>query len=180
MAAVSDRLDTSPERLWIGTGGAVVAALLIGSLLFRELVYGRFLWQYFWGPVAADGQGARCAVRDAGGTELLGSDSACSAAANAGEVVAYPGYTTVSTVSYIVVLLAMLIGVVFLLRRLEIGEELDELVAKSCLDFFDCDIPNVLVELRSVLEIAFVGCGGVLVVFYSENTVIIGLLEPER
>ena len=114
----------SQERAWAAVVGAVAALLAIGSAVFPRIVYDRFLWQYFWGPVAADGQGARCAVRDAGGTELLGSDSACSAAANAGEVVAYPGYTTVSTVSYIVVLLAMLIGVVFLLRRLEIGTEL--------------------------------------------------------
>ncbi|PHQ46302.1 hypothetical protein DJ68_08095, partial [Halorubrum sp. C3] len=64
-------------------------------------------------------------VREAGGTtELLGSSAACQAARSAGEVVATPGYTTFSTVSYVVILLAMLIGVVFLLRRLDIATEL--------------------------------------------------------
>ena len=121
---VEERFGLSPERAWAAVVGAVAVLLAVGSAVFPRIVYDRFLWQYFWGPVAADGQGAQCAVRDAGGTELLGSSSACSAAVEAGEVVAFPGYTTVSTVSYVVILLAMLIGVVFLLRRLEIGTEL--------------------------------------------------------
>jgi uncharacterized membrane protein len=121
---VEERFGLSQERAWAAVVGAVAALLAVGSAVFPRIVYDRFLWRYFWGPVAADGQGAQCAVRDAGGTELLGSASACSAAVDAGEVVAFPGYTTVSTVSYVVILLAMLIGVVFLLRRLEIGTEL--------------------------------------------------------
>ncbi|MUW15457.1 DUF63 family protein, partial [Halorubrum sp. CBA1125] len=100
------------------------ALLAVGSVVFPRAVYDRFIWRYFWGPVVADGQGAACAARDAGGTELLNSPDACTAAAEAGAAVASPGYTTVSTVSYVVVLLGMLVGVVFLLRRLDIGDEL--------------------------------------------------------
>ncbi|GAB7008442.1 DUF63 family protein [Halorubrum trueperi] len=121
---VEGRFGLSPERAWAAVVGIVTAILAVGSLLFPRVVYDRFVWQYFWGPVAADGQGAQCAVRDASGTELLASSGACSAAVDAGEVVAFPGYTTVSTVSYVVILLGMLIGVVFLLRRLDIGNEL--------------------------------------------------------
>ncbi|OYR75607.1 hypothetical protein DJ71_18820, partial [Halorubrum sp. E3] len=121
---VEERFGLSPEQAWAAVVGAITALLAVGSAVFPRIVYDRFLWQYFWGPVAADGQGAQCAVRDAGGTELLGSSSACSAAVEAGKAVAFPGYTTVSTVSYVVILLAMLIGVVFLLRRLQIGTEL--------------------------------------------------------
>lgn len=121
---VEERFGLAPERAWAAAVGAVTALLAVGSAVFPRIVYDRFLWQYFWGPVAADGQGGQCAVRDAGGTELLGSSGACTAAVEAGEVVAFPGYTTVSTVSYVVILLAMLIGVVFLLRRLDIGREL--------------------------------------------------------
>ena len=123
MAAVSERFDISPERLWIGTGGAVTLALLIGSLLFRELVYGRFIWQYFWGPVAADGNGAICGVRSGGSVEYLGSTAACTQADAAGEIVAFPGYTWVSEVGYIVTLLFVLLGVLLLLRRLDIGTD---------------------------------------------------------
>ncbi|MDV7348397.1 DUF63 family protein [Halorubrum distributum] len=122
---VADGFDPSPERAWAAVVGGVTALLAIGSVVFPRVVYDRFLWRYFWGPVVADGEGAQCAVREAGGTtELLGSSAACQAARSAGEVVATPGYTTFSTVSYVVILLAMLIGVVFLLRRLDIATEL--------------------------------------------------------
>ena len=122
---VADGFDPSPERAWAAVVGGITAALAVGSVVFPRVVYDRFLWRYFWGPVVADGEGAQCAVREAGGTtELLGSSAACQAARSAGEVVAAPGYTTFSTVSYVVILLAMLIGVVFLLRRLDIATEL--------------------------------------------------------
>ncbi|OYR44678.1 MULTISPECIES: DUF63 family protein [unclassified Halorubrum] len=121
---VAGRIRQSPERAWAAVVGGVALLLAVGSVVFPRAVYDRFVWRYFWGPVVADGQGAQCAVRDAGGTELLGGSGACQAAVDAGEVVAFPGYTTVSTVSYVVVLLGMLIGVVFLLRRLDIGDEL--------------------------------------------------------
>ncbi|MGM0685337.1 MAG: DUF63 family protein [Halobacteriota archaeon] len=123
-ARVAGRMRESPERAWAAVVGGVSLLLAVGSVVFPRAVYDRFLWRYFWGPVVADGEGAQCAVRDAGGTELLESGTACQSAVAAGEVVAFPGYTTVSTVSYVVVLLGMLIGVVFLLRRLDIGNEL--------------------------------------------------------
>ena len=124
MSAVSKRIDSSPEELWLGAVGTITAVLVVGSILQRELVYDRFIWQYFWGPVAADGNGAVCAARTPGGPiEYLGSTSACVAAETDGLLTAYPGYTWVSEVGYIVVLLFALLGVVLLLRRLEIGDE---------------------------------------------------------
>jgi len=126
MAAVADRIDRSPEAFWLAAAGAIVALLAGGSLLARELVYDRFLWQYFWGPVAADGNGAACAVRSPGGpVEYLGGLSACTSAELDGLIAAYPGYTLVSEVGYISVLLFALLGVVLLLRRLGIGGERD-------------------------------------------------------
>ena len=120
---LEDRFDLSPERAWAAVVGVVTAALALGSLLFPRQVYDAFLWRYFWGPVAADGQGAQCAVREGGTTELLTSSAECASAVEAGQVVAFPGYTTVSTVSYVFILLGMLVGVIFLLRRLKIGDE---------------------------------------------------------
>jgi uncharacterized membrane protein len=122
MAAIADRLDTDPERLWLATFGVVTAALVGGSLLFRDLVWERFLWQYFWGPVAADGNGAACAVRSGGGVEYVASTPGCTASERAGTIVAYPGYTLVSEIGYILVLLFALVGVYLLLERLEIGD----------------------------------------------------------
>ncbi len=118
MATVSERVGVDPERLWVGSVLAMVAALVGGSLAFPRIVYDRFVWQYFWGPVQADANSAACAVDPSGGVEYLGSASACAAAAGP---VAYPGYTLVSEVGYMVTLLVMLSGIVFLLRRLDIG-----------------------------------------------------------
>jgi uncharacterized membrane protein len=118
MATVADRAGVEPERLWGATVLALLAVLVGGSLLFPRIVYDRFLWHYFWGPVQADANSATCAVIDGGTVSYLGSADACAAAP---EPVAYPGYTLVSEAGYVITLLLALIGVVFLLRRLEIG-----------------------------------------------------------
>ena len=120
MSTVSERLGIEPEQLWGGSVLALLVGLIGGSLVFPRIVYDGFVWHYFWGPVQADANSAVCAIREGGVTQYLSSSSACAAAA---EPVAYPGYTLVSEVGYIVVLLIALIGVVFLLQRLDIGED---------------------------------------------------------
>ncbi|MES3516487.1 MAG: DUF63 family protein [Natronomonas sp.] len=104
-----------PTRAWVGTFIAGVVTLAAGAAAFPRQVYDGFLWRYFWGPVDADAHGATCAVRSDGITERLHSGAACGSAEG---IVVTPGYTTVSTVSYAVVLIFMLIGVLLLLRRL--------------------------------------------------------------
>jgi uncharacterized membrane protein len=121
MATVAERLDVEPARLWTGSVLALLAALIGGSLLFPRAVYDGFVWHYFWGPVQADANAAVCAVRG-GGTSYLYESAACSAAP---EPVAYPGYTLVSEVGYVVILLIALSGLVFLLRRLDVGSDRD-------------------------------------------------------
>jgi uncharacterized membrane protein len=153
--SIAERIESSPEAAWVATVVSLAAALAAGAVLFPRYVYDRFLWRYFWGPVAADGEGAECAVRHAdGGVEYLYSSAACSDAA-ADAVVASPGYTTVSTVSYVVVLLIALVGVLFLLQRLEIGEEKR---------FFFALFPFVLLggALRTIEDagVAALGAGG--------------------
>jgi uncharacterized membrane protein len=118
MATVSERVGVDPEQLWIGGTLALVIALVVGSVAFPRIVYDGFVWHYFWGPVQADANSAACAVREGGVTRYLTSADACAAAA---EPVAYPGYTLVSEVGYMLVLLLMLSGLVFLLRRLDVG-----------------------------------------------------------
>jgi uncharacterized membrane protein len=120
MATVAERVGLDPERLWTLAVATLGLALVGGSVAFPRAVYDGFVWQYFWGPVQADAQSAVCAVRGAGGTEYLGSAAACQAATG---VVAYPGYTLVSEVGYMIVLLIALSGVVFFMRRLDIGRE---------------------------------------------------------
>jgi len=120
MATVAERLGVEPVRLWSGSVLALLAALIGGSLLYPRTVYDGFVWHYFWGPVQADANSAVCAVREGGTTRYLYESAACSSAA---EPVAHPGYTLVSEIGYVVVLLIALSGLVFLLRRLDLGTD---------------------------------------------------------
>ncbi|AHG04233.1 hypothetical protein HALDL1_11985 [Halobacterium sp. DL1] len=112
--------ETDRERTWTAVVGLALVALVVGSLLLRDTVYGGFIWHYFWGPVYADAQGAQCAVWNGGNVELLSSTAACAAAT---EPVAYPGYTLISEAGYAVTLLASLIGVSFLLDHMRVAEK---------------------------------------------------------
>ncbi|NIC00478.1 DUF63 family protein [Halobacterium sp. R2-5] len=118
--------ETDRERAWTAAVGVALVALVGGSILFPDTVYGGFVWHYFWGPVVADANGANCAVWNGGSVRLLYNSTACSGAT---EPVAYPGYTLVSEVGYAVTLLASLVGVTFLLDNLRVGERLELLYA---------------------------------------------------
>ena len=102
------------------------ARRVAGALAFPEAVYDGFIWHYFWGPVQADANSAVCAIRPGSTVEYLYSSAECSAAA---EPVAYPGYTLVSEVGYVVILLVALAGVSLLLRRLDIARTTDFFLA---------------------------------------------------
>ncbi|MFB6118716.1 DUF63 family protein [Halosegnis sp.] len=110
----------SRGQAWVAAFVAVVATLAAGVLLAPELVWDRFLWHYFWGPVYADANNAVCAAMRSAGPELLYSNGAC-AAADAETVVAEPGYTLVSEIGYAVTLVFFLIGLLDLLDRLAVG-----------------------------------------------------------
>jgi uncharacterized membrane protein len=133
MSTVAERLDVEPARLWAGSVLVLLAALIGGSLLFPRIVYDGFVWHYFWGPVQADANAAFCAVRQGGTTRYLYESAACSAAP---EPVAYPGYTLVSEVGYVVILLIALAGLVFLLDRLDVGSDRDLFFALLPFIFF--------------------------------------------
>lgn len=109
-------------RAWVVTAVLATVVVVGGALAFPRQVYDRFIWQYFWGPVYADAHNARCAVRSEGSVELL-NDQACSQAKITGQIVAEPGYTVVSEIGYAVLLLFMLVGVYFLVRRLQLGRD---------------------------------------------------------
>ena len=71
----------------------------------------------------ADANNAACAVMRTGGPELLGSRAACEAAVGSGAIVAEPGYTLVSEVGYAAALLFFIVGVLYLLRSLGVGQD---------------------------------------------------------
>ncbi|WP_408958259.1 DUF63 family protein [Natrinema sp. 74] len=102
------------ERVWAATVASLAAAVVLGAVLFPQRVYVDIIWQYFWGPVVADAHSWRCAAWADGQTVK------CSQVpANAGPT-AEPGYTFVSYAGYIPTLVLLLIGIIFLVRRLEI------------------------------------------------------------
>ena len=110
----------SRGQTWLATLVAVVAVVAGGVLIAPELVWDRFLWHYFWGPVYADANNAVCAAMRTGGPELLYSRSMCTTA-DAETVVAEPGYTVVSEIGYAVTLVFFLAGLLDLLDRLDVG-----------------------------------------------------------
>ena len=103
-------LGKDPWTLWWQGMLAAVALITAAAIVFPQTVYEGFIWQYFWGPVVADGQGWSC-VAYAGGAEVQ-----CPGPGATAE----PGYTVVSTISYAVILLAFLIGVYLGLERFDI------------------------------------------------------------
>ncbi|MFB6160972.1 MAG: DUF63 family protein [Haloferacaceae archaeon] len=131
--SLAERVGTDPVRAWAGAALALLVAVGVGSVAFPRTVYDGFVWQYFWGPVQADAHSAACAVRAGGTTSYLDALAACRAASG---VVAYPGYTLVSEVGYVVLLLFGVSGVILLLRQLDVGGERDLVVALLPFVFF--------------------------------------------
>lgn len=114
-------LADEPERAWLGALVAGVLALAGGVVAFPKTVYDGFIWRYFWGPVHADAAAASCAVRfPDGSVQVIQDATRCDPAQFPEAVVATPGYTTVSTVGYMAVLVFMLLGVYFLLQRVDL------------------------------------------------------------
>jgi uncharacterized membrane protein len=131
---ILDRYGISPELAWLSALLAGVVAIAGAAVAFTERVYWGFLWQYFWGPVHADADGADCYVyrtdegtmvgREDPNPELNGPneelfESCADSAYEATAFVAEPGYTVVSTLGYITVLVFMLGGVYLLFRNVE-------------------------------------------------------------
>ncbi|MDF9747023.1 DUF63 family protein [Natrinema salsiterrestre] len=102
------------ERVWAATVATLVAIVGLGAILFPQQVYVEFIWQYYWGPVVADAHSWSC-VAWADGQQIPCDD----AGAGAGPT-AEPGYTFVSYAGYIPTLVLLLVGIIFLLRRLGI------------------------------------------------------------
>jgi len=169
---VAERFDRrEQERAWLAVALGAVVTLAVASLAFTRQVYDRFVWHFFWGPVFADANNARCAVKSGGTTELLGSTAACSTADASGAIVAEPGYTFVSEIGYAVTLIFMLVGVLFLLRRLGVGRDRSLFFALVPFMFFG----GALRVVEDANDAAFAAVGS-LPIPYPFNTLIISPL----
>ena len=126
MQTLEARLDgVDPFRAWAVAFVALLGLIVASALAAPRLVWDRFLWQYFWGPVAADAQSARCAVREGGAVELIYDASACQAAKAGDAIYAEPGYTLVSELGYMVALIFFLVGVYFFLQRYDLVNDVE-------------------------------------------------------
>lgn len=117
------RVRSNPIKTWVASAIGILAVLAAGVLVVPSIVWNRFLWHYFWGPVYADAHNAQCAVLESGGPRLLFDQVACGAAVREGAIVAEPGYTVVSEIGYAATLVFLLIGVYYLGRELGIGSD---------------------------------------------------------
>ncbi|GAB3673823.1 DUF63 family protein [Halopiger thermotolerans] len=103
-----------PERVWAAAVVLFVAGIAAAATAFPQQVYVEFIWQYYWGPVVADAHSWSC-VAWAGGEQIP-----CSQAGPGAGPTASPGYTFVSYAGYIPTLILGVIGIVFLIKRLDI------------------------------------------------------------
>ncbi|ELY94186.1 hypothetical protein C483_03440 [Natrialba hulunbeirensis JCM 10989] len=103
-----------PLKVWALTVVALAAAVIFAATAFPERVYVDIIWQYYWGPVVADAHGWS-EVAWAGGEQIPASEAGPDAGPTAS-----PGYTFVSYAGYIPTLILGVIGIVFLIDRLEI------------------------------------------------------------
>jgi uncharacterized membrane protein len=117
---LQEEYGLTPVRAWLAALVAAIVAIAGAAVAFTEQIYWGFLWRYFWGPVEADAIGERCLVYDRSGGAVLPSSQGADCARSAGNFVAEPGYTLVSEVGYMVVLLFMLAGVYLLLTRIDL------------------------------------------------------------
>lgn len=104
LLSLEDRIsDALVLKIWgsvVLIGGFSTISL---SFLFPKQLYDQFIWKYFWGPIVADAHGVSQVGRFGGKTFIpsAGID---------GSVIAEPGYTVISTVTYGAILVFALIG----------------------------------------------------------------------
>ena len=116
-----EQSDVSPELAWIATFVAGIVTVAGAALAFPRQVYRGYLWRYLWGPVHADAEGVGCFVHFPGSGETVTSSSPMASEGCArvyeNAFVAEPGYTVVSTITYIIILVFMLVGVYLLIQQ---------------------------------------------------------------
>lgn len=91
------------RRRILAGGGLLLAAIGTAALLFPEIVYTRFIWKYFWGPVVADAAGAATATYHG--------------------VTAHRGYNIVNEIGYGLLLGYALLLLITVLDRFDVGRE---------------------------------------------------------
>lgn len=89
-------------QLALWGGAAVLGGLLLGVLVKPRLFYDQFIWKYFWGPIVAD---------STTGTAMYNG------------IVAHKGYTLVNEIGYGLILVYLLLLLITVFDRFDIGRE---------------------------------------------------------
>ncbi|USZ72479.1 DUF63 family protein [Natronosalvus halobius] len=110
MEAYVDRYGAG--RIWLAVVGSLVALITLAAVVFPHRVAAEILWHYYWGPVAADAQNYGCIAWNGGSPTECGPNTTGPEAS--------PGYTWQSYAGYIPTLVLMLVGIILLIKRLEI------------------------------------------------------------
>lgn len=109
--------DTWIKKLLV-LGPLLLILLTAGAAVAPHAVYDQFVWKYFWGPIVADagtGSITECPVTL---PTMPTADIACR-----NGVVAHSGYTIVNEIGYGAALIYLLILLVAVLKRLDVGRE---------------------------------------------------------
>ena len=102
---IKDRLPPAGTgSWWLLYLLAPILVIAFGVASFPELVYDRYIWQYLWGPVVADGAG-----------EQVTHDG----------IRAVKGYNPVNTITYVIVMLYALPGVRVFFSTFDIDLDVD-------------------------------------------------------
>lgn len=118
-------LEVENKRLskyWLGALVGLSLTIITLAYLFPIRFYNKFVWKYFWGPIVADAHGQEQVARSGSQTIIEGS-------AMDGSVFAEPGYTVVSTVSYALILVFGLFGVMMLINKMDYNLSIDTCIA---------------------------------------------------
>ncbi|MDQ2051543.1 DUF63 family protein [Natronolimnohabitans sp. A-GB9] len=116
MGILAEYIDRyGAERVWAATVVLLAVGVATAAVLFPQRVYVDIIWQYYWGPVVADAHGWSSGIAWADGEQVHISE----AGPDDGPF-AEPGYTFVSYAGYIPTLILGAIGLLFLIRRLDI------------------------------------------------------------
>jgi uncharacterized membrane protein len=116
-----DQYGVSPAKAWLGAVSVLVVTIVGAILAFPKTVYDRFIWRYFIGPVRADATTVDCLayLKDSNTIREV-TDGACSSAAYENAFVVTEGYTVLSTLGYITILVFMLAGVYLLIDQFDL------------------------------------------------------------
>jgi uncharacterized membrane protein len=156
-----DLSETTVLKFWTALTAILTISSTILSIVFPERFFTNFIWKYFWGPIVADSYGASQVGRINGNTNIPSSGVE-------GEVLAEPGYTVISTISYAIILVFGLVGVINLLKVIDLDFNI-----KTVISFIPFIVLGGLLRVTEDMNVFLYQDAGDFVIPFPLNTVLI-------